>query len=123
MKLSEVIVYVEDMAAQVAFYRDVLGLVPAPHENVEDGIKHGWLTFETGACVLALHAGGKRRFGEDAPKFVFSVADIEAERDRLVGRGVSMDQTFSPAPGIFVSNGLDPEGNRFSIEQNPHHPH
>lgn len=123
MKLSEVIVYVENMAEQVAFYRDVMGLAPSAHENVDDGIKHGWLTFDTGPCVLALHAGGKRRFGQDAPKFVFFVADIEAERQRLIGHGVAMDEVFSPAPGIFVANGVDPEGNRFSIETNPHHAH
>lgn len=120
MRLAEVIVYVEDMAAQVAFYRDVMGIPPAAHEDVEQGIKHGWLTFASGPCVMALHAGGKRRFGEDAPKLIFLVDDIEAERSRLMGLGVKLDEIFSPAPGVQVSNGVDPEGNKFSIETNVH---
>lgn len=116
MRLGEVIVYVEDMAAQAAFYRDVLGLALAPGASVEDALKHGWLPFATGECVFALHAGGQRRFGEDAPKFVFSVDDVVAERERLVDLGVKMDEVFAAAPGVTVANGIDPEGNRFSIE-------
>ncbi len=116
MRLGEIIVYVEDMAAQAAFYRDVVGLKLAPGASVEDALKHGWLPFDTGECIFALHGGGQRRFGQDAPKFVFSVNDVAAESERLLGLGVKMDEPFSPAPGVTVSNGVDPEGNRFSIE-------
>jgi hypothetical protein len=70
----------------------------------------------TGACRLALHGGGKRRFGEDAPKIVFRVDDLPAARNNLLEQGVSMGEMRSPAPGVQVCDGKDPEGNRFSIE-------
>jgi predicted enzyme related to lactoylglutathione lyase len=115
-ELMELILYVEDMPAQVAFYRDVLGMrVKSPLGNAD--LTHAaWVEMESGPCTLALHAGGKRRFGEDAPKFVFRVADILAAHRTLLERGVAMGDIFQAAPGVWVSNASDPEGNLFSIE-------
>jgi catechol 2,3-dioxygenase-like lactoylglutathione lyase family enzyme len=127
-ELMEVILYVQDMNAQVSFYRDVLGLQvtePAGFLESADSRKSGsiqdfegvfWVTLATGACTLALHAGGERRQGEDAPKIVFRVADVPGARDELLRRGVPMGEVRSPAPGVQVCDGLDPEGNKFSIE-------
>ena len=115
-ELMEVILYVEDMAAQVSFYRDVLGLsVREPRDAVDYG-KVYWAELETGTCTLALHGGGQRRFGLDAPKVVFRTADVEATRNELLKQGVPMGETRTPAPGVQVCDGQDPEGNRFSIE-------
>ena len=47
---------------------------------------------------------------------VFRVADVPAARQELIRRGVAMGEMRSPAPGVQVSDGADPEGNRFSIE-------
>jgi predicted enzyme related to lactoylglutathione lyase len=115
-ELMEVIVYVEDMAAQVAFYRDVLGLRVKEPPQVEDYGGLYWVELDSGACTLALHAGGQRRQGADAPKIVFRVADLDEARDELLARGVPMGEARSPAPGVQVCDGVDPEGNRFSIE-------
>ncbi len=109
LKLDEVILYVEDMAAQTRFYRDVMGMA------VGYASEH-WTTFPGGGCTLALHAGGQRRFGADAPKFVFSVADVAAAREALVAKGVRLGEPRPPAPGVTVVDGLDPEGNKFSLE-------
>ena len=65
---------------------------------------------------MTLHAGGQRRFGADAPKIVFGVKDAAALRDELLLRGTWMGETSSPRPGIMVCDGIDPEGNRFSVE-------
>jgi catechol 2,3-dioxygenase-like lactoylglutathione lyase family enzyme len=121
-ELMEVILYVQDMGAQVSFYRDLLGLQvtqPAGSGDSAGTDDFGgvfWVTLATGACTLALHAGGKRRLGEDAPKIVFRIADLPGARDELLGRGVPMGEVRSPAPGVQVCDGLDPEGNKFSIE-------
>jgi len=115
-ELMELILYVEDMPAQIAFYRDVLGMqVKSP---LGDGAltDAAWVELESGPCTLALHAGGKRRFGADAPKFVFRVADILAVHRILLERSVAMGDIFQAAPGVWVSNATDPEGNIFSIE-------
>jgi len=115
-ELMELILYVEDMPAQVAFYRDVLGMrVKSPLGKV-DLTDATWVEMESGPCTLALHAGGRCRFGEDAPKFVFWVADILAAHRTLLERGVAIEELFQAAPGVWVSNASDPEGNVFSIE-------
>jgi catechol 2,3-dioxygenase-like lactoylglutathione lyase family enzyme len=115
-ELMEVILYVEDMAAQLAFYRDVLGLQVKGPFAAEDYGGAYWVELDSGACTLALHAGGQRRLGADAPKIVFRVADLAAARDELLARGVPMGEVRSPAPGVLVCDGADPEGNHFSIE-------
>ena len=115
-ELMEVILYVEDMNAQVSFYRDKLGLNVKSPQDTEDYSEVFWVELDSGPCTLALHAGGKRRFGEDAPKFVFNVGDILAVRQALVDQDIPMDEVRSAAPGVWVCDGVDPEGNKFSIE-------
>ena len=114
--LHEVILYVSNMIAQVRFYRETLGLEVAYPEDLGDGSEAFWVVFKTGPCSLALHGGGEKRIGDDAPKIVFHVDEIDAVREYLISQGVSMSEIISPAPGIQVSNGRDPEGNAFSIE-------
>jgi catechol 2,3-dioxygenase-like lactoylglutathione lyase family enzyme len=116
MEIMEVILYVQDMAAQVGFYQDILGLAILEPKDVKDFADVYWVEMDTGACRLALHGGGKRCLGEDAPKVVFRVADVPAARRRLLEQGVPMGEMRSPAPGVRVCDGRDPEGNRFSIE-------
>jgi predicted enzyme related to lactoylglutathione lyase len=114
--MMEVILYAQDMAAQVAFWRDVMGLrvkYPADSANYSQEF---WVELESGPCTLVLHGGGKREIGGDAPKVVFSVADMDAARQMLLDRGVRVGEVRSPAPGVIVADGVDPEGNKFSIE-------
>ena len=115
-ELMEVILYVQDMGAQVAFYRDLLGLKVKEPQGEGDWASVHWVELDTGSCTLALHAGGQRRLCEDAPKIVFRVTDVPGARQRIVRRGVPMGEVRSPAPGVQVSDGVDPEGNKFSIE-------
>jgi len=114
--LMEVILYVEDMNRQVAFYRDRLGFAVSYPAGLEDYGKEVWVTLNTGPCTLALHGGGRRRLGDDAPKIVFQVDDIEAAHRLLGERGVALGEIRTAAPGVRVADGLDPEGNKFSIE-------
>lgn len=112
----EVILYVEDMNRQVSFYRDKFGFEIRNPAGLDDYSNEFWVELDTGGCSLALHAGGKRRFGVDAPKFVFRVDDILAARQLLLDQEVEMGEIRSAAPGIWVCDGVDPEGNKFSIE-------
>lgn len=114
--LMEVIVYVQDMKRAVGFYRDILGLpVLFPH-GVSDFTGEYWVMLDTGACGLALHGGGQRRQGKDAAKIVFRVEEVQAARAELVAKGVAVGEVRSAAPGVWVCDGRDPEGNPFSIE-------
>lgn len=114
--LAEVILYVENMQEMVEFYRDAMGLRIKYPPHLSDFRKEEWVVFETGSCRLCLHSGGRRRLGKDAPSFVFQVADMEIARDELTERGVPMGEPRKVAPNIWICEGEDPEGNRFSIE-------
>jgi predicted enzyme related to lactoylglutathione lyase len=114
--MMEVILYAQDMAEQVAFWRDVMGLRVRYPAGCEDYSQEFWVELESGPCTLVLHGGGKRETGSDAPKMVFSVGDVEAARQMLLERGVRVGEVRSPAPGVIVADGVDPEGNKFSIE-------
>jgi catechol 2,3-dioxygenase-like lactoylglutathione lyase family enzyme len=115
--LIEVILYVRDMAAQVAFYRDTLGLSVHDPKELTDYSEEYWVTFHTGGCVLALHGGGEGRLGEDAPKIVFGVLDLAAARTTLVEKAIRTGEIREAAPGVLVCDCEDPEGNSFSLEQ------
>lgn len=120
LQLHEVILYVEDMDKQLRFYRDVIGLkVTFPSDLALINEVH-WVTFQTGACSLALHSGGENAFGNDSPRFVFKVDDIEKRCRELIGKNVIVGQVRSPARNIHVLDVTDPEGNRFSFESVDH---
>lgn len=114
--LLKAILYVQDMDAQVRFYRDVLGLtIKFPH-GLNSYKDEFWVEFDTGPCSLVLHGGGQRRLGEDTPKLAFEVADIEQARAALVQRGARLGGVREPAPDVKVVDGVDPEGHPFSLD-------
>ena len=108
MELKEVVVYTRDMERATAFYRDVLGLEP-------DVLSPHWTTFRTGVCTFAL------RTGSEAPDPTFEVADVAAERERLIAAGVEVTEIREPVAGLRVFDARDPDGNRFSIESRAAH--
>jgi len=114
--LIEVILYVQNMTSQVAFYHDKLELPILYPVHVTDFGQEYWVVLDTGACKLALHGGGQQRLGADSPKIVFGVANMAEARTTLLQRGVHLGEIRTAAPGILVCDGVDPEGNPFSIE-------
>ena len=114
--VSQIIVYVADMAQQVAFYRDVLGLAVAyPHVNDYSG--ESWVAFSTGQCTFALHGGGSGAGSAEAPRFNFEVDDINTAHTTLAAQGVWVGEIRSPIPNVFVFDSKDPEGNYFTLRQ------
>ena len=114
--IIEIILYVVDMDSQVRFYRDTLGLSINYPQGLADYSQQVWVTFDTGICTRALHGGGKKRLGADAPKFVFEVEHMAETRQDLLAGGVILGEIRTAAPGVLVCDAEDPEGNRFSIE-------
>lgn len=112
-----VILYVEDMALMVEFYRDQLGFEVEYPADLADYSQETWVVMSTGACKLALNSGGSNNVGDDAPMIVFGVADIEAAHKTLLGRGVALEDIFDAGGGVKVAQGRDPEKNPISIEQ------
>ena len=115
--MLEVILYVQNMGAMVAFYRDKLGLAVESPADLEDYSGESWVLLDAGATKLALHSGGQGRTGADTPMIVFAVADVAASRAVLVERGVAFGEPFAAAPGITVAHGKDPEGNPIALEE------
>lgn len=114
--LSELILYVSDMETQVNFYRDTLGLALTYPTDVDSYAEEFWVTFQTGTCTLALHGGGEKDFGKDAPKFVFHSERLEETRNYFRENKIPVSEIQSPAPGVEVFDARDPEGNIFSVE-------
>jgi predicted enzyme related to lactoylglutathione lyase len=114
--LAKVIVHVSDMQRSVEFYRDSIGLeIESPHDRQGYG-EEPWVTFSAGPCTLALRRGVAVDAGADAPKIVIAVDDIESARRRLIDRGIATEIATSPAPGLWVVNVCDPDGNAIAIE-------
>ena len=112
--LSEVIVYARDLERLSSFYTGVFGL-----SVVEGSPDDGFIRFDTGPCKLCLHSGGEDHGGQDAPKVVFEVEDVAAARSYLQEHGVDVGEIRSPTPDTQVCDGVDPEGNAFSVESSP----
>lgn len=55
--IIEVIIYVRNMATEVAFYQNTLGLTVSYPKNLKDFSEQLWAKFDTGMCTLALHSG------------------------------------------------------------------
>jgi predicted enzyme related to lactoylglutathione lyase len=116
-RFDKVILYVQDMARMVAFYRDAFGLALTYPAGDVDLAKEVWVTLDLGCgCTLALHGGGKRRLGEDAPSLVFRCDDLATAGAALSAAGARLAEPFEAAPGTLVAKGRDPEGNAFSLE-------
>ena len=114
--VSQIIVYVADMAQQVAFYRDLLGLAVA-YPHVADYAAESWVAFSTGECTFALHGGGGGSGSAEAPRFNFEVDDIQSARDTLIAQNVWVGEIRSPIPNVYVLESKDPEGNYFTLRQ------
>ena len=114
--LLEVILSVQDMQKQVKFYRDLIGLEITHPKGLPDYSAEMWVTFDTGACTLALHAGRKGEPGPGAPTIVFEVDDIRAAHDHFRSHGGKLGDIRLASPGVQVFDGIDPEGNAISFE-------
>jgi catechol 2,3-dioxygenase-like lactoylglutathione lyase family enzyme len=119
-EINELILYIKDMQAAVAFYRDTLGLSIAYPAGLPDYSNEHWVTFQTGNCTLALHGGASGEKGPQQPRFGFFVDDIHSVRSELISRGVDCGEVRTAAPGIYVCDCKDTEHNGFFIEQHDH---
>lgn len=114
--MSEVVLHAREMSTLVAFYRDRLGLRVVEPEIPHEADHAFWVRFDTGACQLTLHSGGMGSVGEDPPKIVFAVTNIDSVREQLIAIGVEIGPIRSPALGVHIADFADPEGNRLALE-------
>ncbi len=118
MQLVRTILFAKEMERMTAFYAETLGLRRMP-----DRAQPGWEELDAGGVSLALHAVPAEIAtriaieepavprGETPIKLVFRVANLEAERGRLVAAGVRMGEVRAWGG----CDGIDPEGNVFQL--------
>lgn len=114
--LTKAIIYVFDIDKQIHFYRDLLGLEVKSLKSIEGRSDKQWVEFETGECTLVLHGNLETQHGKDRPKLAFHVNDFETAYRTLTERGVKLSAVRSPSPNLKIAEGLDPEGNPFTID-------
>jgi lactoylglutathione lyase len=113
MNIHYAIVYVSDMDAAVAFYRDVLGLTLRFQSP-------GWTELATDGATLALHAarapapqGAQQRAG--TVRIGFDVDDLAAFHARMLAHGVACAQEPKLQFGAKLAEYVGPDGMVFSV--------
>jgi catechol 2,3-dioxygenase-like lactoylglutathione lyase family enzyme len=115
MQLSQAILFVHDALRMQTFYEG-LGL------RVQDGdAKSGFVRLADpgGGAVLAIHQADAAGPGDPErvdtwTKLCFHVDDVEAERAKLVARGVTAREIHTYGT-IKYCDFIDPEGNIFQL--------
>ena len=117
-RLNHAVLYVRDVEASVAFYRDVLGL-PLKFESP------GWTEFATEGATLALHKGEKagpasdgeqpERAGRCRPGL--NVADLDAFHRRMIANHVPCAQEPRETFGVRIAQYVDPDGLVISVSE------
>jgi len=115
VEIAYVNVFVRDLGRAVAFYRDVLGLVP---ERADPD--HGYASFRAGPVQLGLAVPGAEQRGlvGGHTGVGFSVGNLELEHARLAALGVPFPMPPARQPwGGFMGLFADPDGNVFYLDE------
>ena len=117
-KLELVAVPVTDVDRAKAFYVDQVGFVADMDQEVSDEIRFVQLTPPGSACSIAIGKGLTKMQPGSLDALQMVVADAEAARAELLGRGVSVSEVDVMPWGSFVYF-TDPDGNAWSVQQLP----
>jgi catechol 2,3-dioxygenase-like lactoylglutathione lyase family enzyme len=117
-KLELVAVPVSDVDRAKAFYVDQAGFNPDHDHTVSDEIRFVQLTPPGSACSIAIGRGVIDSEPGSVQGLQLVVADIDAARAELVGRGVDASEVQDFPWGRFVFF-RDPDGNGWAVQQLP----
>lgn len=114
MRFSFLTLQVADMAASLAFYRDLLGMAVNRRFSPMPGMDIVFLGREGLQLELICRAGESREGGENF-SLGFAVDDLDTETARLAAAGVVCGPAVQPAPGVRMSFCNDPDGNAVEL--------
>jgi catechol 2,3-dioxygenase-like lactoylglutathione lyase family enzyme len=118
--LEVVVLPVSDIDASIAFYRDKIGF-DLDHDTKVDQNHFAQLTPRGSGCSIVVGTLPSQR--EMAPGTMRAlqlvVADAEAAREELVGRGVDCSEIMvvDPRDGGTFFGFSDPDGNTWAVQQ------
>ena len=117
-KLELVIVPVSDVDRAKAFYVDKLGFNLEVDHQASDEFRVVQLTPKGSACSITIGKGVTSAVPGSVEGLQLVVADADAARDELAGRGVEVSAVQEFPWGRFVFF-ADPDGNRWAVQQIP----
>jgi catechol 2,3-dioxygenase-like lactoylglutathione lyase family enzyme len=120
-KLELVPVPVTDVDRAKAFYVDQVGFAADVDVQVSEGLRFVQLTPPGSACSIVIGTGITEMAPGSQKGLQVVVADIEAAREYLLGRGVEVGDVDKQDWGSFVYFS-DPDGNTWSVQQLPERP-
>lgn len=120
-KLELVIVPVTDVDRAKAFYVDKFGFNADHDQQVDENLRFVQLTPPGSACSIAIGMGLTEMEPGSIDGLQIVVKDIEAARDELESRGVTVDQIHDLDWGRFIYLS-DPDGNKWAIQEIPPRP-
>jgi predicted enzyme related to lactoylglutathione lyase len=117
-KLELVAIPVSDVDRAKSFYADQVGFVADHDHRVNDELRFVQLTPPGSACSIALGTGITDMAPGSVRGLQMVVADVEAARTELTGRGVEVSDIQDLPWGRFAFFS-DPDGNGWSLQQIP----
>ena len=117
-KLELITVPVTDVDRAKAFYVDQFGFNADHDHRVSDELRFVQLTPPGSACSICIGDGLTGAAPGSAAGLQVVVADIEAARAELVGRGAEVSEVDDQAWGRFVYL-ADPDGNPWAVQEIP----
>ena len=115
-KLELVPVPVSDVDRAIAFYRDKAGFALDHDHRVNDQLRFVQLTPPGSACSISLGEGITDAKPGSVRGLQIVVADADAARAELAGRGVEVGEVQDFPWGRFVFFS-DPDGNTWALQQ------
>jgi predicted enzyme related to lactoylglutathione lyase len=115
-KLELVSVPVSDVDRAKAFYAERVGFHLDHDHRVSDELRFVQLTPPGSGCSIAIGTGISTKAPGSVAGLQLVVADIEAARAELVGRGVEISEVADYPWGRFVFFS-DPDGNGWAVQE------
>ena len=116
-RAERLVFIVREFEISLAFYRDLLGLVP------EGSTDSNWACFDCGGLLLCLCAFSPNMpyeaslLGSSPDQLLFRVADIEGTREELVRRGVAVAEIQRMNSTVRIAEFRDPDGRYLGLEE------
>ena len=117
-KLELVTLPVSDVDRAKAFYADAAGFTAEHDVTVDENIRFVQLTPPGSACSIALGKGLTEAAPGSVQGLQLVVADADAARAELAGRGVLVSDVQEFPWGRFVFF-ADPDGNGWAVQELP----